>query len=48
MAKSFEKRILQKWHRINFYTYIPMNPYNFLKNIIIAVPYCTGTLQLRG
>ncbi len=31
MAKNFEKRILQKCLRINFYTYIPMNPYNFLK-----------------
>jgi hypothetical protein len=31
MAKNFEKRILQKCLRINFYTYIPMNPYKFLK-----------------
>ncbi len=31
MAKNFEKCILQKCLRINFYTYIPVNPFKFLK-----------------
>ncbi len=31
MAKNFEKRILQMFHRITFFTYIPVNPYHFIK-----------------
>ncbi len=40
--KILKKHVLKKCLRIAFYTYIPVNLYNFLKkNIIIAVPYCT-------
>ena len=31
MAQNFEKHVLQKCLRIAFYTYIPVNLYNFLK-----------------
>ncbi len=31
MAQNFEKRVLQKCLRITFYTYNPVNPFNFLK-----------------
>jgi hypothetical protein len=30
-AQNFEKGVLQKFLRIAFYTYIPVNPYHFLK-----------------
>jgi hypothetical protein len=30
-AQNFEKGVLQKFLRITFYTYIPMNPHHFLK-----------------
>jgi hypothetical protein len=30
-AQNFEKGVLQKFLRITFYTYIPVNPYHFLK-----------------
>jgi hypothetical protein len=29
-AQNVEKRILEKCLRINFYAYIPVNPYDFL------------------
>jgi hypothetical protein len=45
-AQHFEKHVLQKCLRMAFYTYIPVNLYNILKNIIIAVPYWTDTLLL--
>jgi hypothetical protein len=31
MAQNFEKRVLQKCLRIDFYTYIPVNLHHFLK-----------------
>jgi hypothetical protein len=37
-AQNFEKVVLQKFLRITFYNYIPVNPHHFLKNIIITVP----------
>ncbi len=30
-AQNFEKRVLQKCLRITFYTYKPVNPFNFIK-----------------
>jgi hypothetical protein len=30
-AQNFVKGVLQKFFRITFYTYIPVNPYHFLK-----------------
>jgi hypothetical protein len=40
-GSEFWKCFLQKFLIIIFYTYKPVNPYYFLKNIIIAVPYWT-------
>jgi hypothetical protein len=49
-AQNFEKRVLQKCLRITFYTYIPVNPFHFLKKhqnrcTLLRNPYtmfCTG------